>query len=344
MVAILLLGLAAAGPAHAAHRAKSAAPAQKATSALNEAVLKAEVMLARAGFSPGVIDARDGDNFNRALSAFQQANGLPAGRLDEATAARLGELSGDPAVTEYTVQPQDTAGPFVERIPQDFAKMAELSHLGYRSPRQLLAARFHMSEELLEALNRGKDLAQPGTVITVANIGEPTRNSAAGPAEGSGSSTPPQARPERTGAAAGPGQPAAALVVVDKRDHAVRVLDAENRLIAFYPASIGSAEKPAPSGTLQVQSVARDPTYTYNPAYGFKGQSATRPVTVRPGPNNPVGLVWIALSLKGYGIHGTPQPEKVGKTQSHGCVRLTNWDALALARLVKKGTPVEFAG
>ena len=154
--------------------------------------------------------------------------------------------------------------------------------------------------------------------------------------ESTGSSTPPAKQ-----SAAGP---AAAVVVVDKRQKAVLAYDAEKRLIGFYPASIGSADKPAPSGTLQVRSVARDPEYTYNPKYQFKGQTAERPVKVAPGPNNPVGIVWIGLSAEGYGIHGTPEPEKVGKTQSHGCVRLTNWDALALARLVKKGTPVQFAG
>ena len=93
-----------------------------------------------------------------------------------------------------------------------------------------------------------------------------------------------------------------------------------------------------------MRSVAQDPTYTYNPAYGFKEQKVRHTVTVRPGPNNPVGLVWIALSAKGYGIHGTPEPDKIGKTQSHGCIRLTNWDALALAKLVRKGTPVDFIG
>jgi lipoprotein-anchoring transpeptidase ErfK/SrfK len=133
-------------------------------------------------------------------------------------------------------------------------------------------------------------------------------------------------------------------VVVDKPHHAVLVYDADNRLLAFYPASIGSTEKPAPSGRFIIRSVDYDPTYTYNPAYAFKGQHAQRKVTIRPGPNNPVGLVWIGLSAKGYGIHGTPDPHEIGKTQSHGCVRLTNWDALSLAKLVSKGTPVDFVG
>src|SRR5262249_8899496 len=130
--------------------------------------------------------------------------------------------------------------------------------------------------------------------------------------------------------------------VVDKSEGAVRVLGSGGALIAYYPATIGSAEKPAPSGTLQVRSVSYDPTYRYDPHFQFKGQHATEPVTVAPGPNNPVGLVWIALSAKSYGIHGTPDPEKISKTASHGCVRLTNWDALALAQLVHKGTPVDF--
>ena len=136
----------------------------------------------------------------------------------------------------------------------------------------------------------------------------------------------------------------AAKIVVDKRNHAVFAFGPDNRLLAFFPASIGSAEKPAPSGEFAVRAVAYDPDYTYNPAYGFKEQKAQRPVKLAPGPNNPVGVVWIGLSAQGYGIHGTPDPDKVGKTQSHGCVRLTIWDVLALARLVKKGTPVAFVG
>jgi lipoprotein-anchoring transpeptidase ErfK/SrfK len=147
----------------------------------------------------------------------------------------------------------------------------------------------------------------------------------------------------RTGSSAPPEQ-TAARVVVNKQNRSVQVFSADNRLLAFFPASIGSAEKPAPSGTLVVRRVDYDPTYTYDPAYHFKEQKIQRKATVRPGPNNPVGVVWIALSEKGYGIHGTPDPDAVGKTQSHGCIRLTNWDALTLARLVKKGTPVDFIG
>ena len=120
------------------------------------------------------------------------------------------------------------------------------------------------------------------------------------------------------------------------------MLDKDGKLIAFYPASIGSEEKPAPSGMSKVTNIVKNPPYTYNPKYEFKEVKAAQKFTIKPGPNNPVGLVWIALTGEGYGIHGTPEPEKVGKAGSHGCVRLTNWDALELAGMVDKGTPVEF--
>ena len=134
----------------------------------------------------------------------------------------------------------------------------------------------------------------------------------------------------------------AGKLVVRKSEHALHALDKDGKLVAFYPASIGSEEKPAPSGSYKIERVAQNPTYTYNPKYKFKGVKSDKPFTIKPGPNNPVGAVWIDLSLESYGIHGTPEPAKVGKTYSHGCVRLTNWDVRQLAQMVEKGTPVEF--
>ena len=136
----------------------------------------------------------------------------------------------------------------------------------------------------------------------------------------------------------------AARVEVDKTQQTVKVFGKAQNLIAFYPATAGSIEKPAPTGTLKIISIARNPTYRYNPKYAFKGVKASEPFTIKPGPNNPVGVVWIGLTGEGYGIHGTPEPSKVSKTESHGCVRLTNWDALELASVVEKGMTVEFTG
>jgi lipoprotein-anchoring transpeptidase ErfK/SrfK len=324
---------AAAAPRSHATAAQKAP--QKKAPAIDQNVLQAEVLLDRAGLSPGTIDGRDGDNFAKAMHAFQQVNGLPVGPLDQATLEKLSQVGG-PVTGEYTIQPQDVAGPFVPEIPKQFVEMAQLPQVGYRSPRQLIAAKFHMSEGLLAALNPDKNFTEAGAVLTVANVRQ----------AGDDPAVVAQALHEHrgsTGSSAPPGQ-TAARVVVNKQNRSVQVFSADNRLLAFFPASIGSAEKPAPSGTLVVRRVDYDPTYTYDPAYHFKEQKIQRKATVRPGPNNPVGVVWIALSEKGYGIHGTPDPDAVGKTQSHGCIRLTNWDALTLARLVKKGTPVDFIG
>jgi lipoprotein-anchoring transpeptidase ErfK/SrfK len=276
--------------------------------------MKAEVLLDRAHFSPGVIDGHRGENFSNALRAYQDQNGLKAnGQLDTATWEKLTQDS-EPVAIEYTITDDDLKGPFTDDIPKKMEKQADLKRLDYQSPAEMLAERFHMDEDLLKRLNRGKKLDEAGTAITVANV-----------------NVKAVALNEKL-----------AKIEVDKKHKILRALGSDGTLLAVYPASIGSTEKPAPSGTLKVVRVAKNPNYKYNPDYKFRGVKAKHEFTIAPGPNNPVGLVWIALNEKGYGIHGTPEPEKVGKSYSHGCVRLTNWDALALAAMVKKGTPVDF--
>jgi lipoprotein-anchoring transpeptidase ErfK/SrfK len=345
----LLLGLAfalIASPSFAAkHKSRSialtietingAAWSKSATSnKLSPLILKAEVLLKRAGFSPGVIDAEKGENFQKAVRAYQEANALEAtGELDETTWNKVSSGSREDIVRHYTIAAADLEHPFVKSIPKDFEKMAELEHLGYGSPRELLAEKFQLSEALLAALNRGKALDREGADIVVPNV-PPMEVEQRRPAKGK------RAAKNRSETASETGK--AERIVVNKQERSVRVFDEAGNLVAYYPASIGSAEKPAPSGKFEVRNVAVNPTYRYDPKYAFKGQKAEEPVEIAAGPNNPVGLVWIALSAESYGIHGTPNPDKVSKTESHGCVRLTNWDALALAKAVKKGTPVEF--
>ena len=293
------------------NKAELARTARKHPSAVN---VRAQVLLDRANFSPGVIDGRRSDNFTNALRAFQQKNGLDAGgELDHATWKKLTE-SPEPALIPYTINAADLKGPFVDKVPDDYEKKAELHRLDFTGPVELLAERFHMDETLLRQLNPGQAFDRAGTVIVVANV---------------------NVKPVALNAGA-------VKLEVDKTRNAVRVLAGDGKLLAAYPASIGSAEKPAPSGRLKVVRIARSPTYTYNPDFKFRGVRADRELKIAAGPNNPVGSVWIALSEKTYGIHGSAEPHKVGKVSSHGCVRMTNWDALAVAGFVRKGTVVEF--
>jgi lipoprotein-anchoring transpeptidase ErfK/SrfK len=278
-------------------------------------IVEAEVLLDRAGFSPGVIDGHDGENFRKALAAFQRQTELePSGRIDADTFNALVATSEDPITGEYAITEDDVKGPFTKNIPASLEAMAKLPRLDYPDPRDELAERFHMSESLLAALNPGVDFRRAGTRIVVADVPQKPRHTKV------------------------------AKIVVDKKARSLSAFDAEGKLMAFYPASIGSAEKPAPSGEFKVKGVAHDPTYHYDPRFGFKGVKANHKLTIQPGPKNPVGLVWIDLSAPSYGIHGTPSPEKIGKTESHGCIRLTNWDALDLAGMVHRGTIVDFVG
>jgi lipoprotein-anchoring transpeptidase ErfK/SrfK len=277
-------------------------------------LIKLQILLARANFSPGEINAKPGEHLDRAIAAFAAAQGMETGKLTQELWDRLGSMSSDPVLTDYTISDDDVRGPFAQRIPKKMEEMKNLPALAYTSPQEKLSEKSHISPDLLAALNPGKKFDRAGEKIIVANL--------------STTSLPQKV----------------ARIEVDKTRQELRAFDRNGKLVAYYPATVGSEEKPAPSGTLKVTGVKKDPTYHYNPIYAFKGVRTKKPFTIQPGPNNPVGLVWIGLSGQGYGIHGTPEPANVGKTQSHGCVRLTNWDALQLAAAVAKGIPVDFVG
>jgi lipoprotein-anchoring transpeptidase ErfK/SrfK len=301
-------GLDAAAINNAGYRARPAAEDKA-----DATIIKAQVLLDRALFSPGEIDGKLAENTRKALQAFAEARGLTFQKtLTPEIWAKLNETSQGDVITSYTIAEKDAKGPFVEKIPAKLEAMKSLPALGYKSPREALAEKFHMSEGLLAQLNPGKKFDRAGETILVVNGRDPQLKLGV------------------------------ARIEVDKSRQTVKAFDGGGTLLAFFPATVGSADKPTPSGTLKVVSSDANPYYRYNPAYKFKGVHAKRPFVIKPGPNNPVGAYWIGLSGEGYGIHGTPEPSKISKSESHGCVRLTNWDATLLGASVKKETPVDF--
>ncbi|NDW07003.1 L,D-transpeptidase family protein [Jiella pacifica] len=270
-----------------------------------------QILLDRAGMSPGVIDGRMGSNVNKAAAAYREKFGRTLETGNPQALAEELDATGGPAIIEYEITNEDAAGPYVASIPSDYGEKAKLPEMSYERVSERLAERFHMDENYLKAINPGADFDRAGTRIKVANVsanvsGEVTR------------------------------------IIADKGREQVRAYGADGTLIAAYPATIGSTDTPSPSGTVQVNRIAFNPNYTYNPKINFKQGANDKVLTIPPGPNGPVGSIWIALSKPTYGIHGTPEPSQIGKTNSHGCVRLTNWDATELAKMVKPGVTVEF--
>ena len=319
LIALILMA-ALASPAAAASLDKSAVndaiwrEGKPAEGTINPAIVKAQVLLDRARYSPGEIDGKLGENVRKAIAAFAAGQGIAADGLNAEVWQKLSAGSPAPVLKEYTITNDDLRGPFAEKIPAKMEDMKDLPALSYRNAREKIAEKFHMSPELLQALNPGQNFDKAGAAIVVPDVPEPKLSGKA------------------------------ARLEVDKNAQTLKAFDKQGKLLAFYPVTVGSAEKPAPSGRLKVTGVSKNPTYRYNPDYAFKGVKSREPFAIQPGPNNPVGIVWIGLSEQSYGIHGTPEPSKVSKTESHGCVRMTNWDALTLASAVGKGTPVEFIG
>ena len=271
------------------------------------AILRAQILLARAHFSCGEIDARYGTNLRGAISDFQAAHGLSgSGTMDKATWKIL-NADTEPALLRVPLAPEDVAGPFAP-IPEDMMEKAKLPALTYASPLEGIAEKYHASPALLQKLNPVAHFDTAGEEILAPNV-----------------LVPP---PEK-----------AASVVVSRSRRFVAALDAAGKILARYPATTGSEHDPLPLGKWKILGVARNPPFHYNPDLFWDAKAMQGKTRIAPGPNNPAGVAWIDLSREHYGIHGTPEPSQIGKTKSHGCIRLTNWDVWELSKMVAPGTP-----
>jgi lipoprotein-anchoring transpeptidase ErfK/SrfK len=299
------------------------------------AIVQQQVVLDRLGFSPGVIDGKAGRSLTTALQGFQEANGIaPSGAFDDATKQALAKNGDVPGIVEVTLGQGDFAGPFVGPIPKAEDQQAKLPTLGYADAMEALGERYHTTRALLVALNGAGTRLAPGVKIKVPNV-VPAAQAYPDPLK-------PEWKATLASLSVSSEEPKAAKVVVTKSKGVLRVYDEAGKLVAQFPATMGSAHDPLPIGHWKIQGTSYLPTYHFNPKLFWDAKAGESKATLKPGPNGPVGVVWMDLNIPHYGIHGTPEPQNIGRTESHGCIRLTNWDAARLSLMVKPGTPAEF--
>lgn len=325
-------------------------------------IMQVQVVLERQGFAPGVIDGEMGISTRNALTGFQEANGLSqTGELDEKTKAVLQRWANIPATRVVTI-PENWGTIRYQAMPEDPAEQAKLDHLGYETIDEKLAERFHTTVEVLAQLNPGGQPARAGQAPVPTS---PTPSPSA-----TGTDAPQQAifrpgqqvRVPNVGAdhidtpavdgkdwlatlvslGVGSDQPKATRLVVSKSKGTLKAFDAQNKLVALFTVTSGSSRDPLPLGTWGINGVSKNPPFTYNPELFWDVPDHEEKQQLPPGPNGPVGVAWIDLTKEHYGIHGTPEPQTIGRAESHGCVRLTNWDVARLAQMVSGSTKVVF--
>ncbi|QCB38484.1 murein L,D-transpeptidase [Sphingobium sp. PAMC28499] len=333
ILASIGLIFAASAQASALARDQTDAPAHF-PAGIDPVIFQAQVQLDRAGFAPGIIDGRKGRFFVMALKGFQEARGLEqSGVLDAASRKALaGERA--PTLIRMVLKAEALEASFTPDIPSRIVDQATLPFLGYRNLVEKLSERFHTSSDILIRLNPGLKAPRAGMELLLPGLLPSDRTYEPG--------LPARLRDVLADLNISASQPRAAKIVVSKSQSVLRVYDAQDRLIAQFPATTGSDHDPLPLGKWMIRTIAFMPTYHYNPDLFWDADSSDQKAQLSEGPNNPVGVVWIDLNKPHYGIHGTPEPTLIGRSQSHGCIRLSNWDAARLAQMLRADTPSEF--
>lgn len=334
VASLALLAGAAVGQAPAIVAPK-APPTTPAPGAIDRDILHVQVILDHLGFSPGMLDGKPGISLTAALKGFQESRSLPiTGKIDRSTLTALHPYAGWRPTRRLALTAEALQGPFINPIPHSEMEQAKLPALVYRTPLEKLAEMFHTTPEVLVALNSPQTRLAPGTPVVFPNALPTSRDYDA--------SLSPEWRATLTALNVDANQPQAAKIVVDRSDSVLRVLDGAGRLVAQFQVTTGSTHDPLPLGTHKIDVIDHNPKFRYNPALFWDAKSTDKAAMLPPGPNGPVGVVWLNLNIPHYGIHGTPEPQYIGRTESHGCVRMANWNVARLAQMIKPGVPVIF--
>ncbi len=306
----------------------------KARPPIDYTILHAQVILDHLGFSPGILDGREGQSLTLALKGFQIARGIKvSGKLDASTLSALYPYRALRPVKKLGLDQSSIRGPFVNPMPKEPADQAKLPGLAYARPIEKLAEMFHTTPEVLAELNPGGGAIRPGAIFVFPNALPSSRDYS--------SSLRDDWRQTLSDLNVDANQPRGDKIVVDKSEKALKVYNGE-QLVAQFSVTTGSEHDPLPLGTWKITAADYNPKFHYNPELFWDAKKGDDPAMLPAGPNGPVGVVWLDLSKEHYGIHGTPEPQTIGRTQSHGCIRLTNWDAARLSLMVKPGTPAIF--
>jgi lipoprotein-anchoring transpeptidase ErfK/SrfK len=301
-------------------------------SPINGELFHAQVLLDAAGFSPGVIDGKKGTSLTQAIRGFQDANELDlTGTLDNATRAALLRQNRRSTVC-VKLAPEEVAGPFVYPFPKKPEAQAKLQFMGYRNMLEKVAERYHTTPRAIVALNGPEKLIGPGQTLRLPNVVPASRDYG-------GAISDKQVKLMTMLNVSGD-QPKGDYVVVDKSAGTLGVYrgdKASGRLIAQFPVTTGSSHDPLPLGTWKATTYSFLPPFNYQPDLFWDVSDEKAEHKLPPGPNGPVGVAWLDLSKEHYGIHGTNEPSTIGHTESHGCLRLTNWDVMRLSRMMKPG-------